>query len=75
MLNGMDLSKAARSKFMYTMRQAMLHSPETYKSSMIWRLYHVDAHVDSNVSRKAIKYYEEAEQQYTEKNYASAARL
>jgi tetratricopeptide (TPR) repeat protein len=75
MLNSISPAKLAMSKYMYTIRQALLHSPEAYKSSIIWRVYNVDIEVDSNVSRKALKYYKEAEQEFQARNYASAARL
>ena len=75
MLNSMSPSKRALSKYLYTIRKALLHSSEAYQASMIWRLYNIDVEVDSNVSRKAIKYYEDAEKEYEAKNYASAARL
>lgn len=75
MINAMSPTKMAWSKFMYTMRKGLLQSQDAYRSSMMWRKLNVDVDVDSNVSRKALKFYEKAEEEYEAKNYHSAALL
>lgn len=75
MMNGMDLSKMAWSKYLFTARKALLYSDDAYKSSIAWRMHKVDIDVDSNVNRKALKFYREAEEAFGEKNYQSAAQL
>jgi len=75
MLNGMDISKIAYSKFMYTLRRGLLSSTDAYKCSMYPRILNIDAKVDTNVNTKALKHFSQAESAFQDKNYHKAALL
>lgn len=68
-------SKKAYSKWMYTMRKATCLSREAYMSSAILRKENVDLEIDTNVNKKALKYFNEAETEFANKNYGTAAKL
>ncbi len=67
-------SKRAFNKYLYTMRKAMLTSTDATGSSIILRNYFVDVEIDSVISKKAIKYFNEAEEEFSKKNYDKAAK-
>lgn len=75
LLKKISLPKMAFSKYMYTLRKATLMSREAWKSSAYLRIANVDVNVDSAVNKKALKYYQEAETEFAEKNYGKAATL
>lgn len=68
-------SAKAYNKFLYTARKATLYAPDAAKASQYLRILHVDGEVDTNVSKKALKYYEDAEKEFMSKNYNKAAML
>lgn len=76
MLANYKPSDAAYNKLIYTLRKATLLAPrEAGQSSYMLRNLTVDVEVDSNVNRKALRYYTEAEEQFAKNNFASAAKL
>lgn len=75
MLNKLSLPKIAYSKYVYTLRKATCMSRDAVRSSMTLRRLYVDVDVDSNVSKKALKYFNEAETEFSDKNYSKAATL
>jgi tetratricopeptide (TPR) repeat protein len=75
MLSKYDPSKLAYSKYIYSLRKATLMSNEAWQSSAYLRRLFVDVNIDSNVSRDALKYFNEAETLFGEKNYVKAATL
>ena len=68
-------SKIAYSKYIYTFRQALLTSEDAYQSSAILRSLFIDTPTDTAVSKKALKYYNDAESEFAKKNYENAAKL
>ncbi len=74
-LNSISPAKRAYSKTMYTLRKATYLTREAYRASTYLRAYNVDLNVDSNVSKKAIGYFNEAEEEFGNKNYTKAATL
>ncbi len=74
-LKDFNPKKKAYNKFLYTMRKATCSSREAYQSSVFIRTMNVDVEVDSNVSKKALKYFSEAEAEFANKNYNNAATL
>lgn len=75
MLTKYKPSRKEYCKFVYTMRKALISTNEAVESSFYLRHYLVDIEIDSNVSKKALKYYDEAEKQFAKKNYADAGLL
>jgi len=57
------------------MRQATLVSIDAARSSQWLRVFFIDPEVDTAVSKKALKYFNDAEKEFEAKNYASAAKL
>lgn len=74
-LNKVKPSKLAYDKYLHTLRKATLLSTDAYHSSQTLRNVFVDEEYDTAVSKKALKYYNEAEKEFGEKNFASAAKL
>ena len=73
MLNKLKPSRKAYNKYLYTMREGTLHSHlAEYCSVMLRRLF-VDNEVDTAVSKRALKYYDEGEKEFAAKNYGTAA--
>jgi tetratricopeptide (TPR) repeat protein len=64
----------ARQKYLYFLRQALAHSNEAVGASAMFRIENVDVDVDSNINRKALRYYEEGEKEFTNRNYQAAAK-
>ena len=75
MLSKFDPSKRAYSRYIHSLRKATLMSNEALESSAYLRRLYVDVDIDSNVSRDALKYFNEAETLFGEKNYVKAATL
>src|ERR1035437_33599 len=75
MLNAMKPSKKAYNKYIYNLRKATLFSNDAYHSSMYLRIYFVDTEVDAALSKKALKYFNDAEEEFSKKNYEKAALL
>ncbi|HYV95193.1 MAG TPA: tetratricopeptide repeat protein [Chitinophagales bacterium] len=75
MLNNIRPSKLAFNKYKYTMRKATLMSNEAYRASTMLRIRFIDTEVDSEVSKKALKYFDDAEKEFVNKDYSSAAKL
>jgi tetratricopeptide (TPR) repeat protein len=75
MLTKYSPSKIAFSKYLYTMRQALLTSDDAYQSSALIRSLNIDPETDTAVSKKALKYFNEAEEEFGKKNYAAAAKI
>lgn len=67
-------SKTAYSKFIYTARRATLESDDAYHCSFYIRSFLIDYDVDTNVNKKALKYYSNAEEAFGKKNYNEAAK-
>jgi tetratricopeptide (TPR) repeat protein len=75
LLGQISLPKIAYSKYTYTLRKATLETREAWRCSTYLRILFVDVNVDSNISKKALKYFNEAETEFEEKNYDKAATL
>lgn len=74
MLSNIKPSKSAYEKYIFTLRKALLFSDDAYYSSMMLRAYKYDIEIDSNVSNKALKYFEAAEEEFKEKNLEKALK-
>jgi tetratricopeptide (TPR) repeat protein len=74
MLNKFKPSKIAYNKLLYTLRKGLLFSDESYQCSILLRAYLADIEVDTNVSKKALKYFADAEEEFGKKNYEKAAK-
>src|SRR6185312_2395069 len=75
MLNSISPSKKAFNKFLYTAREATLMTTDCYYASLYLRIFLVDIDVDTNVSDKALRSFNDAETEFTNKNYQKAATL
>ena len=75
MLSKYSPSKIAFSKYLYTIRQALLSSEDAYQSSALLRSLNIDPETDTAVSKKALKFFNDAEQEFAKKNYAAAAKI
>jgi tetratricopeptide (TPR) repeat protein len=75
MMSEIKPSEKALSKAVYTMRKATTQARDAWQSSAYLRILYVDVNIDSNVSKKALRYFHDAEQQFEEKNYNKAALL
>jgi tetratricopeptide (TPR) repeat protein len=75
MLNTISPSKIAFSKYKYTMRKATLVTDDAFASSFRLRNHFVDKEIDTMVSKKALKYFNEAEDEFQKKNFANASKL
>ncbi len=74
-LSSISPSKVAFSKYVYTLRKALLTSEDAYRASAILRNLYVDVEIDTNVNKKAIKYFNEAEEEFAKKNYDNATKF
>lgn len=75
LLTNYSPSKIAYSKYLYSMRQGLLTSDDAYLSSAIIRNIFVDPETDTAVSKKALKFFNEAEEEFAKKNYDNAAKI
>ncbi|MBA3663765.1 MAG: tetratricopeptide repeat protein [Bacteroidetes bacterium] len=75
LLSNLSLSKIAYNKYTYTLRKAMLTSDDAYLSSALLRNIFIDVDVDTLVSKKALKHFNEAEEEFAKKNYDNAAKI
>jgi len=73
MLTSIKPSKKAYNKYIYTLRKALLFSDDAENSSFILRSTMIDPEVDTAVSKKALKYFNNAEEEFAKKNYEKAA--
>lgn len=74
MLSNFKPSKTAYKKYIFTLRKATLFSNEAYYSSMALRIDLFDIEVDSNITSKAMKYYDIAEKEFQNKNLEKASK-
>jgi tetratricopeptide (TPR) repeat protein len=75
LLNNISPSKVAFSKYKYTMRKATLAADDAYNSSFRLRNHFIDKEIDTAVSKKALKYFDDAEEEFQKKNYDNASKL
>jgi len=75
LLNGIKPSKIAYNKYIYTMKKATLFSDDCHQSSALLRNILVDTQIDTAINEKALKYFDEAEEEFGKKNYDQAAKL
>ncbi|MCC6372219.1 MAG: tetratricopeptide repeat protein [Bacteroidia bacterium] len=75
LLSEIKPSKKAFNKYLYFMRKGLLTSPDADHCSVVLRNYYIDPEVDTAVSKKALKYFNEAEEEFSKKNYADAAKM
>ncbi len=75
MLSKISLPQIAYSKYIYTLRKATAMSKDAVRSCMLLRRIFVDINVDSNVNKKALKYFNEGDEEFSNKNYTKAATL
>ena len=67
-------SKRAFNKYIFTMKKALLTSTDATSCSIVLRNYFVDEEIDSVVTKKALKYFNDAEEEFAKKNYEKAAK-
>ncbi|HEY0030178.1 MAG TPA: tetratricopeptide repeat protein [Bacteroidia bacterium] len=67
-------SKKAFNKYLYTMKDATLTSNDAVHCSIILRNYYVDKEIDTALTKKAVKYFNDGEEEFTKKNYEKAAK-
>lgn len=75
MLNKIKPSQTAYDKYVYTMRRAILTSNDAYYCSQMLRNNFIDEECDTAVSKKALKYFNDAEDEFEKKNYYEASKL
>lgn len=75
MLTNISPSKLALSKYKYTLRKGTQLSSEAYNCSALLRSIYIDQEIDTAVSKKALKHFNEAEEEFGNKNYNQAAKL
>lgn len=75
LMSNIKPSKRAFNKYVFTMRKALLTSNDASYCSIILRNYFVDEEIDTALTKKALKYYNEAEEEFSKKNYDKAAKL
>jgi len=75
MLSNYKASRTQYIQFVYTLRKAIMSTNEAVESSFYLRSYLVDIEIDSNVNKKALKYFDEGEKQFVKKNYSDAGLL
>jgi tetratricopeptide (TPR) repeat protein len=71
-LSSVSPSKLAWNDFLFTLRKAQLLSYDAYSSSYYLRVLLVDREVDTAVSKKALKLFDDAEKEFGNKNYEKA---
>ncbi|MEI8202031.1 MAG: tetratricopeptide repeat protein [Bacteroidota bacterium] len=74
MMSEISPSKTAKKKYIDEARRATLICNEAYYASMLLRITFVDPEIDTNVSKKALKYFNDGEDEFENKNYEKAAR-
>lgn len=74
LLNDIKPSKKAWSKYIYTMRKGTLLAPDAYECSSTLRIYFIDPEVDTAVSKKALNYFNKAEEEFQKKDYEKAMK-
>lgn len=74
LLTSIKPSKKAFNKYIYTMKKALLTSTDATGCSIVLRNYFVDVEIDSVVTKKALKYFNDAEEEFAKKNYEKAAK-
>ena len=74
LFSNFKLSDLSYNKFIYTLRKGLLFSDESYKCAILFRNIMVDIDVDTNLSKKALKYFHDAEEEFGKQNYGNAAK-
>lgn len=74
LLGNMSLEKMYYRNYINTLRKGLLYSEDAQGCSMYMRLAYFEESVDTNVSKKALKYYNKAEAEFVNKNYNEAAK-
>ncbi len=75
MLSKVKPSKVAFNKYIYTLRLGTLMAEDAHNCSVYIRTNFIDPPVDTAVSKKALKYFNNAEDEFQKKNYDQAAKL
>jgi tetratricopeptide (TPR) repeat protein len=75
MLTKVKPSKVAFNKYIYTLRLGTLMADDAHNCSVYIRTNFIDTPVDTAVSKKALKYFNNAEEEFQKKNYDQAAKL
>jgi tetratricopeptide (TPR) repeat protein len=75
MLNNFSPSKRAKDLCIDDARRATMSTNNCYMSAILLRNLLVDPKVDTNVCKAALKYYDDAEDEFSKKNYESASKL
>ena len=75
MLTSIDPVKRAFSKFNYTARKATMLTRTAFGASAYLRIYNVDLEIDTNLNEQALKYFNDAEKEFEDKNFNKAANL
>lgn len=65
-------SKRAYRDYLFTMKKAVAHSNTAFRSSINLRSLYRTTDVDTNVTEKAIEYFNAGEQEFNRKNYEDA---
>ena len=66
-------SKTAYDKYIYTLKKSTLFSNSCYENSIHLRSIYIDKNIDSNIRKTALKYFNDAEKEFRNKNYFQAA--
>lgn len=74
LLGGINLKDMYYRDYLTTMRKGLLYSDDAYECAIFMRMMYFDQMVDTNVSKKALKYYNKAESEFVGKNYNTAAK-
>ncbi len=74
MMNAMVPSYAMYDAYVNTLRMATLKSNTAYSSAILLRNEKVSVNVDTNISEKAMVYYQVAEKAFQQGNYNEAAK-
>lgn len=75
MLTKIKPSQVAYNKYLYTMRLGTLMAQDANECSLLLRINLIDPRVDTAVSKKALNYFNDAEDEFGKKNYEQAAKL
>lgn len=73
-LSKVDLSKDYYDKYIYTLKRALLNTPEALYCDISLRNELLDVNVDSNISEKALDAFGDAEKEFGNRNYNQAAK-
>ncbi len=74
LLQNISPSKTALDKYYYTLRRATLTCNECDRACAILRATFIDVDVDTMIGKKALRYFNEAEQEFGKKNYEASAK-